>query len=109
LIVRKILAEVFFDISRSKPLIQVTLISAVTVNYRSWDKLRACLDSLPNSNLIDAQLEVVVVDNCSKDDQMETFVEQYPSVSFILNKGNFRFSNGCNTGVNKATGDYLFL
>ena len=85
------------------------LISAIIVNYRCWDKLRACLGSLLNTSLIDAKLEIVVVDNCSNDGRIGAFVEQYPAVSFILNKGNFGFSNGCNTGANEANGDYLFF
>lgn len=85
------------------------LISSVIVNYRSWGKLRACLDSLLCNSLTNAELEVIVVDNCSNDGEMDAFVEQYPSVNFILNNGNFGFSNGCNTGANEANGDYLFF
>lgn len=96
-------------VQNPQPLTQGTLISTVIVNYRSWDKLQACLDSLLNTTLVDAKLEIIVVDNCSNDGKIGAFVEQYPSVSFVLNKGNFGFSNGCNTGANEANGDYLFF
>ena len=96
-------------VQNPKHLTHGPLISTVIVNYRSWDKLRACLDSLLNTNLVHAKLEIIVVDNCSDDGEMNTFIEQYPSVIFVLNKGNFGFSNGCNTGANKANGDYLFF
>lgn len=85
------------------------LITAVIVSYRSWGKLKACLDSLINAKLASARLEIVVVDNCSHDGQFEAFQQQYPSVSFVLNQGNFGFSNGCNKGANLTQGDYLFF
>ena len=85
------------------------LISAVIVNYRSWDKLSACLDSLLNTQLTTGSLEIIVVDNCSNDQKLTTFRQQYPTINFILNQGNYGFANGCNTGAKVAKGDYLFF
>lgn len=90
-------------------LVSAHLISAVIVNYRSWDKLEACLDSLLNAQLTASKLEVIVVDNCSNDQQFKKFCGQYPTINFILNQGNFGFANGCNTGAKAAQGDYLFF
>ena len=96
-------------VQKSQHLVDNSLISAVIVNYRSWGKLRACLNSLLNTQLTSARLEIIVVDNCSNDQQLTKFRQNYSTVSFILNQGNYGFANGCNTGANSATGDYLFF
>jgi GT2 family glycosyltransferase len=85
------------------------IISAVIVNYRSWDKLRLCLDSLLKHPPSSARLSIVVVDNCSNDDRLGVFEKQFPDVNFVLNRGNLGFANGCNTGAMYAKGDYLLF
>lgn len=85
------------------------IISVVIVNYRSWDKLQLCLDSLLKYPPSKATVSIIVVDNCSNDNKFSAFEEQFPSVNFQLNKGNLGFANGCNTGAKAAKGDYLLF
>ncbi|MDN4503024.1 glycosyltransferase family 2 protein [Alteromonadaceae bacterium BrNp21-10] len=93
----------------SQPDSNSPLVSAVIVNYRSWDKLGLCLKSLINTKYTAVKLEVIVVDNCSDDGRLATYEDSFPTVNFILNKGNYGFANGCNTGANKASGKYLLF
>lgn len=74
---------------------QSNSISAIIVNYRSWDKLTACINSLLSAQTDSIELEIIVVDNCSNDEQFANFSAQFSSVNFILNSGN----HGCNFGA----------
>jgi len=87
------------------------LISAIIVNYRCWDKLQPCLVSLLESvsDINAIALEIIVVDNDSNDSQLPLFIEQFPTVTFIKNGGNYGFANGCNTGAAAARGEFLFF
>jgi GT2 family glycosyltransferase len=85
-------------------------ISVIIVNYKSWDSLQVCLESIQNIESSRFTVETIVVDNCSNDNQIDRFIEQYSFVNFILNSGNNGFANGCNTGANHAQGAFfLFL
>jgi GT2 family glycosyltransferase len=85
-------------------------LSIIVVNYRGWERLSQCLDSL---NVIEDSRfthEVIVVDNNSGDGQIARFRVQYPKFKFILNTGNLGFANGCNLGAVYSRGsNYLFL
>jgi GT2 family glycosyltransferase len=54
-------------------------------------------------------LDIIVVDNCSNDGQLEQFKHQFETVNFVLNAGNYGFAHGCNTGARKAEGEYLLF
>lgn len=84
-------------------------ISVIIVNYRSWDKLTDCLESLLKTVWQNVSLQIVVVDNCSNDQRLASFQTQFSGVRFILNSGNHGFAHGCNTGAKAANGEYLFF
>jgi GT2 family glycosyltransferase len=84
-------------------------LSIITVNYRSWDKLSQCLDSLAVISASYFSFEVIVVDNSSQDGKLSEFRQIYPQFSFILNKGNYGFANGNNLGAANASGKYLLF
>ena len=64
------------------------------------------IDTLP---LEDKSIEVIVVDNASKEDEA-TFIEQhYPQVIVIRSKENLGFAGGNNLGIKAARGKYLFF
>lgn len=54
-------------------------------------------------------LEVIVVDNGSKEDPTDAFKAIYPDVKVILNGRNLGFTGGNNVGIRAATGEYLFI
>jgi GT2 family glycosyltransferase len=84
-------------------------LSVIIVNYRSWGRLRQCLDSL--SSILQNHLffEVIVVDNASEDGMLPEFKAAFPQFIFLLNSGNYGFANGCNFGAAKAKGEYLLF
>lgn len=85
-------------------------ISIIIVNYRGWKALDECLESIDTINSKTFSFEVIVVDNFSNDGQLTAFSEKYSKFTFTENSGNNGFSNGCNVGASKATGNYfLFL
>lgn len=86
----------------------VPSISIVTVNYRSWNRLEQCLDSVQIQEGVNVQM--IVVDNHSNDQVGPAFVARYPWAKFILQDINGGFSQACNKGASVATGEWvLFL
>ena len=85
-------------------------ISVIIVNYKSWSDLQNCLNSLASIKNDDFTFEVIIVDNNSNDNKLDTFSKSFPQFKFIINTGNNGFSNGNNVGAYQAKGDYfLFL
>lgn len=85
-------------------------LSIIIVNYKGWNALEECLDSLEHIRSEKLSLDVIVVDNCSNDGKFESFKTKYSNFNFILNSGNNGFANGCNLGAANATSEYyLFL
>lgn len=84
-------------------------ISIIIVNYKSWEPLSLCLNSIVEIDQNLFSFEVIVVDNYSDDTILKTFVNKYPSFQFIENTANNGFSNACNLGAQKAKGSYLFF
>jgi len=54
-------------------------------------------------------LEIIVIDNASKDSPKDFLKTNYPEVTFIQSDQNLGFSGGNNLGIAKAKGDYLYL
>jgi GT2 family glycosyltransferase len=79
------------------------------VNYRGWKRLRPCLESLMLMKQLSFSWEVIIIDNHSADSQLSVFVDDFPEFYFVENAGNYGFSNGCNLGASKATGEYLLF
>ena len=80
-------------------------ISIVIVNYKSWNDLKDCLQSIITINSSKFTLETIVVDNQSNDGRLEEFKTLFPSILFIENSGNNGFANGCNLGASNAKGN----
>ena len=85
-------------------------IAIIIVNYKGWNDLEHCLDSLVLIDSKTIHLEVIVVDNCSNDGKFEQFKTKYADFNFVLNTSNNGFANGCNVGAAHASSNYyLFL
>ena len=54
-------------------------------------------------------MEVIVVDNASKEDEASTIAEQYPQVKVIRSEQNIGFAGGNNLGIKEAKGKYILL
>ena len=80
-------------------------VSIITINYNGQQDTCALIDSIPfNENL-----EVIVVDNASKNKEADTITQLYPHVKVIKSSKNLGFAGGNNIGIQAAQGKYLLL
>lgn len=83
-------------------------VSIVTVNFNQPKVTEDLLKSLKEVNTY-PNLEVIVVDNGSKENCVPDWEKRYKDVTFIRSERNTGFAGGNNIGLSKATGDYYFL
>ena len=81
-------------------------LSIISVNYNGLKDTCELMDTLP---LDDTSLEVIVVDNASKDDEASIIAQRYPQVKVIRSEKNLGFAGGNNLGIKAAQGKYLFF
>jgi hypothetical protein len=94
-------------------------LNLIILNWNGWKMTKTCLESLEKIKIKDFQLEVVIVDNGSKDDSVK-LIDKYINsnhqspitIHLIVNKYNLGFAEGNNVGIrysfeNKA--DYICL
>ncbi len=83
-------------------------VSVCIVNWNCRDHLRACLQSLRAASA-EVALEVIVVDNGSRDGAADMVAEHFPEVTLIVNGDNVGFSRANNQAARLARGRYLFF
>ena len=83
------------------------VVSVVIVNWNGKHLLGECLDSLAARHAGD--VEIVVVDNGSRDGSAEYVQEQYPGVQLVGLPENVGFAGGNNAGIAIARGKYVAL
>jgi GT2 family glycosyltransferase len=86
-----------------------TDLSVIIVNYRGWERLSQCLDSLYHIADDRFTFEVIVVDNYSNDWLVPKFQNLYPYFTFVVNSDNLGFANGCNLGASISRGSTLLF
>ena len=80
-------------------------VSIITINYNGLDDTCALIESIPfNENV-----EVIVVDNASKNHEAEQLSQRYPQIKIIKSERNLGFAGGNNLGIQTAQGRYMFL
>ncbi|HEX8607182.1 MAG TPA: glycosyltransferase family 2 protein [Pedobacter sp.] len=86
----------------------MALISIITVNFNqpqaTLDLLKSIYECYPKANL-----EVIVVDNGSKEDHEVEFKNTELHVLYIRSEKNLGFAGGNNLGIKSAKGEYIFL
>jgi hypothetical protein len=80
-------------------------ISIITVNYNGLNDTCALIDSIP----FNEDMEVIVVDNGSKDNEANTLQARYPHIKAIRSDINLGFAGGNNLGIKAAKGKYMYL
>ena len=83
------------------------LISIIILNYNAGNLLINCIDSIFKSNY--NNLEVIVVDNVSKDDSHKKCKEKFQKIVLIENKKNLGYCGGNNVGIECASGEFLVI
>ena len=80
-------------------------LSVITVNYNGLKDTCALIDSITFTD----DMEVIVVDNASLNDEASLIASRYPKVKVIRSPRNLGFAGGNNLGVQAARGKYLFF
>jgi GT2 family glycosyltransferase len=84
-------------------------LSIIIVSYKGYERLKQCLNSLNSFSGRNLSTEVIVVNNCPKDDTMTAIENLYPGFRFVNNEINGGYANGCNKGVSYACGKYILI
>jgi len=81
------------------------LVSVIIVNWNKKAYLKDCLDSLFNQT--HSPIEIVVVDNGSRDGSQEMLKEELPHVKLLANEQNELYCRAQNQGIRAAEGEYI--
>ena len=80
-------------------------LSIVTINYNGLNDTCALIESIPFND----KMEVIVVDNASKNQEAEQISSRFPYVKVVKSDKNLGFAGGNNLGIKASSGKYLFL
>ena len=83
-------------------------ISIVIVSYNVRRLLVECIDSVRKA-LEGIDGEIIVVDNCSKDDTVSYLQTNRPDVQLIANKENVGFARANNMAIRQTDSNYVLL
>ena len=83
------------------------LVSVIIVNYNGKHYLEGCIESLKASSY--GNLEIILVDNGSKDGSPDFMRSGYPGIRLIDNGCNLGLAIASNVGANASEGEYLFF
>ena len=83
------------------------MVSIVILNYNAGDLLLNCVDSVIKTDY--DNIEVIVVDNASRDDSHYRCKEKFEIIHLIENKENLGYCEGNNIGIRKAKGDFVVI
>ena len=82
-------------------------LAIIIVNYKSWNKLELCLESIKNQSNI--TIQIIVVDNYSNDNKLIDFQKKHKRVHWIKNKDNLGFAKACNIGASRSESKWLLF
>lgn len=83
-------------------------ISIIIVTWNSENWIKRCLDSILATSG-DLKMEIIVVDNFSKDKTQEILKPYGSQIKLIQNSSNLGYAKGCNQGLKIAQGNYILL
>ena len=83
-------------------------ISFLIVSWNVRELLKRAVQAILDDTR-DLEIEIVVVDNASRDGTVEMLRAEFPNVRVIANNENVGFTRGNNQGLEIAQGRYLFL
>ena len=90
------------DTKQNKP-----LVSVISVNYNQSEVTLDLLRSLQNTSY--KNIEVIIVDNASPDDDPDIIKKEFPEITLIKSDKNLGFAGGNNIGIRASKGDYLMF
>ncbi len=83
-------------------------LTVVVVTYRCRELALTCLRSVFVQEL-EQPLEVIVVDNDSRDGTVEALRSEFPMIRVVANTDNVGFGRACNQALATSNGDVLLL
>ncbi|MEL6918575.1 MAG: glycosyltransferase family 2 protein [Bacteroidota bacterium] len=86
---------------------QQPLVSIISINYNESEVTMEMLDSLKNQSY--DNIEIIIVDNASPNDNPDRIKELYPGINLIKSQKNLGFAGGNNLGVKAAKGSYFLF
>ena len=84
-------------------------ISIIIVNYNVKDYLISCIKSINEQSSDSLLIEIIVIDNNSNDNSIESLKSHFPEVKLIINDRNEGFTIAANLGAKLSKGKYLFI
>jgi GT2 family glycosyltransferase len=81
-------------------------VSICIVNWNTRELLLRCIRSIKDKTS-GVKYEIVIVDNNSGDDSVQTVKSQYPDCLVVESKKNLGFAKGNNVAVKEASGKYI--
>jgi len=81
------------------------LISAIILTLNSMGFIESCLDSVFKQD--STEVEIIIVDNASKDNTIDFIKENYPKINLIVNKENLGAAKARNQGIERARGEWI--
>ncbi len=81
-------------------------LSIITVTYNCPEFITTCLSSLYSALKVDSY-EIIVVDNASHDNTVETIKREFPDVILVESTENIGYGRAINQGLERAQGDYV--
>lgn len=88
---------------------QLPSVSVVVLNYNDRRHLPHCLQSLQEQNYPAELMEVILVDNGSRDESVAWVRANYPQVRVVETGQNLGFAGGNNAGVQAAQGEWVAI
>jgi GT2 family glycosyltransferase len=85
------------------------LISIITVNFNGIRFLNNLFDSITNLNYPRDKIQIIMVDNNSKDGSVEFVKNKFPQVDIVALDENKGYAGGNNEGFYRARGKYIAL
>ena len=80
-------------------------LSIITINYNGLKDTCELIESIP----FNKEMEVIVVDNASTQDEASIISEKYPHIKVIRSPHNLGFAGGNNIGIKEAKGKFILL
>ncbi|HVW94774.1 MAG TPA: glycosyltransferase family 2 protein [Mucilaginibacter sp.] len=85
-------------------------VSIVIPNYNGRHLLEEYLPfTLAAIQQAETPFEIIIVDDCSKDDSVQFINTVYPTVKLLVNPENRGFSHSCNRGIDASKYELIFL
>lgn len=84
-------------------------VTVVVVTWHARELVLRCLDSLAQQDLGDLHMEVVVVDNDSRDGTPEAIAAAHPTVTVVRSQENRGFAGGNNLALRSITSPVVIL